>query len=48
MKLTHKGREIYPDAVDYGAGTVMVMYKDAGDNPNVAIVSKSEIVVEDE
>lgn len=43
-KLTHKGREIEDNAVDYGDGTVMIGYKDNGD---IAIVPKSEIKAED-
>lgn len=41
--LTHDGREINDNAVDYGDGMVMVSYKDTGD---VAIIRKSDIKVE--
>ncbi len=40
MKLTHDGREINDNGIDYGDGSVMIQYKDTGD---VAIVRKSEI-----
>jgi hypothetical protein len=45
MKITHDGREIEKDAIDYGDGNVMVRYKDNGE---IKVVTKKEIKQEAE
>lgn len=42
--LTHGGREIEDNGIDYGDGSVMIRYKDDGD---VVIVPKLDIKVEE-